>query len=95
MHQKEYGQFFSISPMYVTKCAMSTIAANDNGAYVKIWNTTKLYCQMGDETKGVCDENRKFYYSVKQSYNSYKRNMFCLIKPSCYNEVNVRPNASP
>ena len=51
---------------------MSTIAADDNGAYIKT-NTTKLYCQVGDETIGVCEESRKFYYNVKQSYNSYER----------------------
>ena len=51
---------------------MSTITANDNGLYLKIRNTTKQYYQVGDESKGVCEENRKLYY-VKQSYNSYER----------------------
>ena len=39
---------------------MSTITDDDNGAYVKTRNTTKLYCQVEDETKGVCEENGKF-----------------------------------
>ena len=41
--------FFYIT--YVTKCPMSTIIADDNGANVKTRNTTKLYCQVGHETK--------------------------------------------
>ena len=52
---------------------MSTITADDNGAYLKTRNTTKLYCQMGNETKCVCEENGKFYYNVKHAYNSYER----------------------
>ena len=52
---------------------MSTITADDNGAYIKIRNTTKLYCQVGDETKGAREENGKFYYNFKQSYNSFER----------------------
>ena len=52
---------------------MSTITEDDNGAYIKTRNTTKLYCQVGDEIKGVCEESGKFYYNVKQSYNSYER----------------------
>ena len=46
--------------------------ADDNGAYVKTRNTAKLYWQVGDETEDVCEENGKFYYHVKQSYNSYE-----------------------
>ena len=46
--------------------------ADDNGAYVKARNTAKLYCQVGDETEDVCEENGKFCYHVKQSYNSYE-----------------------
>ena len=65
------SNFFYITD--VTKCPMSTITADDNGAYIKTRNTTKLYCQVGDETKGVREESRKFYYNVKQSYNSYER----------------------
>ena len=63
--------FFYITD--VTKCPMSTITADDNGAYIKTRNTTKLYCQVGHETKGVHEEIRKFYYNIKQSYNSYER----------------------
>ena len=66
-----WSNFFYITD--VTKCPMSTITADDNGAYIKTRNTTKLYCQVGDETKGVCEESGKFYYNVKQSYNSYER----------------------
>ena len=33
----------------------------------------KLYCQVGDETKGVREESGRFYYNVRQSYNSYER----------------------
>ena len=51
--------FFYITD--VTKCPMSTITADDNGAYIKTRNTTKLYCQVGDETKGVREESGKFY----------------------------------
>ena len=65
------SNFFYITD--VTKCPMSTITADDNGAYIKTRNTTKLYCQVGDETKGVREESGKFYYNVKQSYNSYER----------------------
>ena len=49
----------------VTKCPMPTITADDNGAYVKTRSTTKLYCQVGYETKGVHEENGKFHYNVK------------------------------
>ena len=65
------NEFFYITD--VTKCPMSTITADDNGAYIKTRNTTKLNCQVGDETKGVREESGKFYYNVKQSYNSYER----------------------
>ena len=57
------SHFFYITD--VSKCPMSTITADYNGAYVKTRSTTKLYCQMGDETKGVREENGKFYYNVK------------------------------
>ena len=36
---------------------MSTITADDNGVYVKTRNTMKLYCEMGDETTRVREEN--------------------------------------
>ena len=65
------SNFFYIT--CVTKCSMSTITAEDNGAYLKTRNTTKLYCQMGNETKCVREENGKFYYNVKHAYNSYER----------------------
>ena len=68
---KEFrSNFFYITD--VTKCLMPTITAYDNGAYIKTRNTRKLYCQVGDET-GVREESGKFYYNVKQSYNSYER----------------------
>ena len=41
--------FFYITD--VTKCPMSTIIADDNGANVKTRNTMKLYCQVEHETK--------------------------------------------
>ena len=59
------SQIFYITD--VTKCAMSTITADDNGAYVKTKSTTKLHCQVEDETKDVCEENGKFDYNVKQA----------------------------
>ena len=40
---------------------MWTITADDNKAYIKTRNSAKLYCQVGDETKGVHEENGKFY----------------------------------
>ena len=52
---------------------MSKITADDNGTYIKTRNTTKLYCQVREETKGVCEESGKFYCNVKQSYISYER----------------------
>ena len=52
---------------------MSAIVTNDKAAYVKTRNTTKLNCQVGNERKGVCEENGQFYYNVKQSYNSFER----------------------
>ena len=52
---------------------MSAIATDDKAAYVKTRNTTKLNCQVGNERKGVCEENGQFYYNVKQSYNSFER----------------------
>ena len=75
------SNFFYITD--VTKCPMSTITADDNGAHIKTRNTTKLYCQVGDETKGVPEERGKFYYNVKQSYNSYEKSMFRLITSFC------------
>ena len=45
---------------------------------------------MGDETKGVHEENGKLYYNVKQSFNSYERK---YVSPD--HKVIVRPKASP
>ena len=53
------SNFFYITD--VTKCPMSTITADDNGAYIKTRNTTKQYCYVGDGTKGVREESGKFY----------------------------------
>ena len=61
---------------------------DNNGAYVKKRYTTKLYCQVGDETKEVREENGKFYYNVERSYNSYERKYVSpdhviMLKRSC------------
>ena len=79
----------------VTKSPISTITGDDNGAYVKTRSTTKLYCQVGDETKGVPEENRKFYYNVELSYNSYERKYVSPDHVILLNYVIVRPKASP
>ena len=60
----------------IAKCPISTITTDDNGAYAKTRNTTKLYCQAGDEAKGVREENGKFYYNDKQSFNTYEKICF-------------------
>ena len=57
--------------------------ADDNGAYVKTRNTAKLYCQVGDETEDVCEENGKFYYHVNSLIIHMKENMFHLITLFC------------
>ena len=73
---------------------MSTITGDDNGAYVKTRSTTKLYCQVGDETKGVPEENRKFYYHVERSYNSYERKYVSPDHVILLKNVIVRPKVS-
>ena len=75
----------------VTKCPLSAITTDDNRAYVKTRNTTKLYCQVGDEAKDVHEGNGKFYHNVKQSYNSYERkyvSSYCKAKSFPSNENN-------
>ena len=76
------------------QCPISGIITDDIGAYVKTRNTTKLNCQVGDERKGVCEENGKFYYNVNSLITHLKENKYCLITSFCTNEVIVRPKAS-
>ena len=75
---------------------MSTITADDNEAYIKTRNTTKLYCQVGDETKKVFVKKAENFIPMLTSLIIHmKENMFRLSTSFRQNKVIVRPKASP
>ena len=52
-----------------TKCLMSYVTADYNGAYVKTRNKNKLYCEIGENTHTVhMDDNRYFTTLATQTY---------------------------
>ena len=55
-----------------TKCPMSHITADDNGVYVKTWNTNKLYCEVGENAHTVHMDDNQYFYNTR-NWNTYSR----------------------
>ena len=55
-----------------TKCPMSHITTDDNGAYVKTRNTNKLYCEVGENAHTVHMDDNQYFYNTRNS-NTYTR----------------------
>ena len=48
-----------------TKCHMSHITVDNNGAYVKTQNTNKLYCEVGENAHTVHMDNNQYFYNTR------------------------------
>ena len=55
-----------------TKCPMSHITADENGAYVKTGNTNKLYCEVGENAHTAHMDDNHYFYNTRNS-NTYTR----------------------
>ena len=55
-----------------TKCPMSHITTDDNGAYIKTRNTNKLYCEIGENAHTVHMDDNQYFYNTRNS-NIYTR----------------------
>ena len=56
----------------ITKCPMSHIVADDNGARVKTRSTNKLYCAVGENAHTVHMNDNQYFYNTHNS-NTYTR----------------------
>ena len=60
-----------------TKCPMSSITADDNGAYFKTLNTNKLYCEVGQNAHTVHMDNNEYFFNTRNS-NTYTRSFVSI-----------------
>ena len=50
-----------------TKCSMSNITADDNGAYVKTPNTNQLHCKVIENAHIVHMDDNQYFYNTRNS----------------------------
>ena len=62
--------------LYITdlpKTSLANISADDNGAYLKSRITNKKFFSGNDQVITVHEVNDKYYYSKRESHNSYSK----------------------
>ena len=64
------SKYFDITD--TTKCPMSHITSDDNGAYVKTRSTNKLYCEVRENAHTVHMDDNQYFYNTRNS-NKYTR----------------------